>query len=346
MNILVTRTDRLGDVLLATPVLKQLCAKLPHAKITFLVQKQWMDVLRYGEKINLMVWDPQEPQDLFLQRLKQKTFDVALVLKDDRAVSWALKKAKIPIRIGPYSTLRSFFLFNRGLMQRRSRCLMHEAEYNVQLLTRLGIEQAVHPAATVPSLRSWIEISDQHSEQAVAWINSRNLLPKQYLCVHPGSSGSARYLKPSDLSRWVSRLVAETPYKLILTGSESEAALLNQIADEAKLPQEHIFGGASGTQPLGVLAALYRNAEGVVAHGTGPLHLAAATGTKVYAIFPPLFVLSEKRWGPLSAQRTVWTPPVRCPEKYRCRGERCDYFDCMEKFNLDEAVTTILGWKA
>jgi hypothetical protein len=64
------------------------------------------------------------------------------------------------------------------------------------------------------------------------------------------------------------------------------------------------------------------------------LHLAAAVGARVLAIFPPLYVLSEKRWGPLTNKRMTWLPAVNCPEKYKCRGPSCQFYDCMDRFEV------------
>jgi len=70
--------------------------------------------------------------------------------------------------------------------------------------------------------------------------------------------------------------------------------------------------------------------------------LAAAVGTPVLAIFPPIFVLSEKRWGPLIPRRSVWVPPgVACPALYRCIGEKCEYYDCMDRFRVSDAIARL-----
>ncbi|NDG84428.1 MAG: hypothetical protein EBX52_05235, partial [Proteobacteria bacterium] len=135
MRILVTRTDRLGDVLLATPVLRHLKETRPDAEIHFLVRKEWMPVLAYGDSVRLLEFDPGESPSVLSLRLRRIGFDEAYVLKDDRVVSRAVKKAGIPFRSGPYSSLRSFFCFNHGRLQRRSRCIMHEAEYNLDLVS-------------------------------------------------------------------------------------------------------------------------------------------------------------------------------------------------------------------
>ena len=341
-RILVTRTDRLGDVLLATPVLKRLREAFPHSKICFLVQPQWMSVLQYGNEIEMIEYRSDESSESLATRLKNQAFDSAIVLRDEAKVTRAIRLAGIPHRVGPYSTLRSFFSFNHGKFQRRSLCRMHEAEYNLDLLTRLGVEGCA-PAREASGLpRSWVAVSDDAEKRVMHWLSGQKLLSGNFIGFHPGSSGSARYLSREMIIGLLQALRAQGEH-VVLTGGPQEIALLRDLEQAASGHNQgsvRIFEGTDLTS-LDALAALYRHARVVVAHGTGPLHLAAAVGTPVFAVFPPLFVLSEKRWGPLTSKREVWIPDVSCPEKFRCRGEKCRYYDCMDRFEIQGALKKI-----
>lgn len=344
-KILVTRTDRLGDVLLATPVLKKIREFYPRAKLSFLVREEWAPVLQFGEGVELIIYRPNTSVKELADTLRGHKFDVAIVLRDEAVVSQAVRKADIPVRVGPYSTLRSLLTFNHGLLQRRSRCSKHEAEYNLELLSRIKIPVA-KPARVPEELpRSWIHYSTQVRGEVDQWLKAHNMLGVKFWCLHPGSSGSARYLQPGRMMELVyeclARLAPHEGAKLVITGGSHEESLLQEI--KSKAPDVVIFGGEKNLG-LAALAELYRRAETVIAHGTGPLHLAAAVDTRVLAIFPPLHVLSERRWGPLTAKRLTWVPAVECPEKYRCRGPKCKYYDCMDRFEvgatLDRLPTT------
>jgi heptosyltransferase-3 len=331
-RILVTRTDRLGDVLLATPVLSRIVEFYPQAQVSFLVQKPWLSILPSeltGQAVELIEYDPKSPGNELTALLKSKNFDVAIVLRDEKKITKAVRRAKIPVRVGPYSSLRSFFAFNAGILQKRSQCKMHEAEYNLELLTKIGINRGL-PARTASELpRSWIHLQENARQSVNNFLRAQDLTEKKYLCFHPGSSGSARYLSTAQMIEFTRVLLARG-HAVVLTGSEAEAPLLEEI--QAAASGARIFGGRE-PKPLSELAALYENAQGLIAHGTGPLHVAAATSTAVLAIFSPIFVLSEKRWGPLTPRRMTWLPPaVNCPAKFKCHGPKCRYYDCMSRF--------------
>jgi ADP-heptose:LPS heptosyltransferase len=326
-RILVTRTDRLGDVVLATPVIRRLRALHPEAQIDFLVRPEWAPVLRFPHPVRVRLYDPDLSASALARQFREERYDVAYVLRDEARVSVAVARSGIPLRVGPYSSLRSFFVFNRGVLQRRSRCLKHEAEYNLDLV---GGTDSGPP-------RAWVETSEQAKAKASAFLSGRGFQSKQYVVLHPGSSGSARYLKQELLHEFARRILSKG-IPLILSGGPAEEQLLREF--QAQVPGVCLLGGSTGPG-LDVLAEVLRGAKAVIAHGTGPLHLAAAVGTPVLAIFPPLFVLSEKRWGPLVDRRSVWMPPVDCPEKFRCAGSACPVYDCMDLFNVESALQTL-----
>jgi ADP-heptose:LPS heptosyltransferase len=332
-RILVTRTDRLGDVMLSTPVLRLLKQTHPDAELYFLVQKSWMPVLQYGEAVKLIVYDLNESVDELAAKLRAFQFKRAYVIRDEKKVSWAIWKAKIPERVGPYSTFRSFFLFNRGKFQRRSRCRMHEAEYNLELVA------PQIPAQTPADLpRSWVETSESARIAASAFLQSQNLQAKNFYVIHPGSSGSARYVKQEALHA-LARALVKRGDAVCISGGPREDAIIDEFVKavpQVKILAKEFAIGLDG------MAEVYRQAKVVIAHGTGPLHLAAAVGTPTFAIFSPIFVLSEKRWGPLISPRFVWTPPdVNCPAIYRCIGEKCAYYDCMDRFEVTDALARL-----
>jgi ADP-heptose:LPS heptosyltransferase len=293
-----------------------------------------MPILAFGESVHLIAYDPAITEEHLTSLLKNYQFDQAYVLKDEKTVSRAVKAAGIPLRFGPYSSLRSFFLFNEGRFQRRSRCLMHEAEYNLDLVT---LREPAGDLAGLP--KAWIQTAPGSRERALGFLQKTKLTGKAFIVIHPGSSGSARYVKIEKLHHLAQRLI-QKGHSVMISGGPIETEILSDF--KKKVPEVVLLSAGEGLE-LDGLAEVYRCARVVVAHGTGPLHLAAAVNVPVLAIFPPLFVLSETRWGPLCQKRSVWVPEVACPEKYRCRGARCQYFDCMDRFDVENAVQKIEG---
>jgi ADP-heptose:LPS heptosyltransferase len=94
-----------------------------------------------------------------------------------------------------------------------------------------------------------------------------------------------------------------------------------------------------GETTLKQLGALMERAELFVSNSTGPMHLAAAVGTRVLAFFPTLFGCRARRWGPWGEGHIVMEPPV--PECPRCEPEKCRYGDCMRMIAVEDAFGRI-----
>ena len=210
---------------------------------------------------------------------------------------------------------------------------MHESEYNLDLVV------PKIPAKEIDQLpRSWVQTSAEAKRLSLSFLKAQGLVEKSFVVIHPGSSGSARYVKQSTLHAVARRLLTKG-MPVVVSGGPGEDAILDQFLCE--VPGITILGKENAIG-LDGMAEVYGRAKAVIAHGTGPLHLAAAVGTPTVAIFSPIFVLSEKRWGPLVTPRFVWTPPgVKCPAIYRCIGEKCEYYDCMDRFTVSDALNAL-----
>jgi ADP-heptose:LPS heptosyltransferase len=86
---------------------------------------------------------------------------------------------------------------------------------------------------------------------------------------------------------------------------------------------------------LGQLAAVLSTAELVVSNSTGPLHLAAAVGSRVLGIYCPVEPCLPRRWGPYGPGHAWLMPDVPCCRK--CTGSRCRHWDCMESLTVERA---------
>uniref|UniRef100_UPI002FE2F29A glycosyltransferase family 9 protein n=1 Tax=Noviherbaspirillum sp. TaxID=1926288 RepID=UPI002FE2F29A len=119
--------------------------------------------------------------------------------------------------------------------------------------------------------------------------------PGSYVCVHPGARLPSRRWLPQRFAEVADRL-AESGFRVVLTGSHDERDVVRAVADAMHAPAINLCGGTS----LGGLAALIAQARLVVCNDTGISHIAAAVTT------PSVIVCCGSdpvRWAPLDAQR-------------------------------------------
>lgn len=347
-RILVVRPDRLGDVILSTPVFEVIKRHYPKAHLAVMVREPVAQLVRGNPFVDeVILYDPERRHWGFrgflrlVGDLRARRFRVAVVLQSHRRIAAAIFLANIRYRVGPLSKLHSYFFYNRGARQRRSHVEMHETDYNLQLLRRLGIR--------VGTRRIPLQVSYSQSvgEKARAWLIERGFVPGETLvAVHPGMGGSALNWPESHYVEFIHALLRDGR-RVLVTGGPSEVSLLNRIREALGSQRDKaIFYGSADPQvaPLGsveFLAGLFSCCNLVVAPSTGPLHLAVALGKPVVTFYPPIRVQSAIRWGPYLAdesQASILVPEVYCGQEFKCLGNLCNYFPCMKGLTVIEAL--------
>jgi len=348
LRILVVRPDRLGDVILSTPVFEVIKRHYPDSHLTLVVRDAVAPIVRGLPSIDeVMIYDPEKRHAGFrgflrlIEDVRKGNYRISVVLQGGMKIAAAMFFANIRYRVGPLSKIYSYFFYNRGVRQHRSQVEMHETDYNLQLLRRLGIRVS---SRRVP-LR--VSLADDRRAQARAWLLEKGWKPDQALVVvHPGMGGSALNWPESHYIEFVRTLLKEGR-QVLLTAGPAEVALLGRIGDAlGSLKEKAIF--YANTEPVGgvgatleFFAGLLSHASLVVAPSTGPLHLAVALDRPVLTFYPPIRVQSAIRWGPYlkdESQASVMVPDVYCGQDFKCLGNLCNYFPCMKSLTVTQAL--------
>jgi 3-deoxy-D-manno-octulosonic-acid transferase/heptosyltransferase-1 len=124
---------------------------------------------------------------------------------------------------------------------------------------------------------------------------------------------------------------------VVFSGGPGDAFTIDEIARQMKSPCRR-FDGCGGLRHL---AALCRRADVVVSTDTGPMHLAAAVGTPVVALFGPT---APNRTGPYGAVHTVLRHAVSCSPcfKRRCESTVVEEFGCMNGIEVSRVLDAIM----
>ncbi len=324
LKILISRTDRLGDVLLALPALAYVRRALPDAEIDFLCRMEVGDVIR-------PTLDALRIQTLFIpdgDKLKfVKKYKACLFLFWEERLCKGAFYSRIPIRMGIYSKPLSYLLLNSGIRQHRSLARKNEALYNLDLvrkfLAKLGVaeEFSIEEKITL----STDEMSKRRAEQLVAQLG---LTKSQYVVVHPGMGGSALNPSIENYIQIIEKLRADKEEVVLSMGPLALDQGMGKRIQE-KLADLKIIQG----QTLPVLREFFRLSRVVIAPSTGPLHLAHLSGAKTIGLFSPVLSHSQVRWAPWGGigESLTLAPQVPCPAKQDCLGQACTYFPCMDK---------------
>jgi ADP-heptose:LPS heptosyltransferase len=320
MKIIVSRTDRAGDLILTTPLFRELRKTFPDAELIAHVRKYTAPLLRSCPQVNQILIDDKYQTFIQLAKaFKKLNADIIIIVHPAAHVINAAYFAGIPARIGRASNIWQFML-NKRKHQKRSKNQQHEFCYNLDLLDEL-VKDIDY---SIPALKP----SKNDIELGRSYLNKAGLKNKKPVIIHPGHGGSAYNLPTAAYVRLASMLTEAGFFVAISLGPQEEK-LKSQFLEGCKHPPAFL----SKIPDLGILAGAYSQCQAFVGGSTGPMHLAASLGLTVVAFFPPVAAMTPVRWGPVCEKKLVLMPEVE-----ECKGKcnNCAFNSCMNKIDIDK----------
>ncbi len=292
-RIVVSRTDRIGDVVLSLPVFASLKQCFAGSELIALVSDYTSDVASSFHAIDeVAAYDPSESFLTTVRRFRQLRADAILFLFPRFRLAAAAFVARIPVRVGTAYRWYSF-LHNRKVYEHRKDSVKSEAEYNLSLAGALGCSAKVYDAK--------LEIDREALKGAKKFLVENGI--GRFIAVHPGSGGSAADWSRENFRRLCSGIVSTAGVKIVVTGSAQDSEIC-----------AFVCGGnagcinAAGAFSMREFIALLSLADSFVSNSTGPIHLAAAVGTHVVGLYPNNKPMTPVRWAPLTDRKVILTP--------------------------------------
>jgi ADP-heptose:LPS heptosyltransferase len=246
---------------------------------------------------------------------------MAVILNPHRAFHIAAFVAGIRYRVG--FDRKWGFLLTHKMKDKRSEGRMHEVDYNLKLLEAIGIrEEKIPPSITIDD-EAALYVRDLFKRSGITG-------DKKKIVIHPGSSNPAKLWPVDNFRDLAKKLATLGNVKIIVAGDESEKELCERIAVTADRSVLNLAGALNIKQ----LAALYREADLLITNDNGPMHMAAAAGTRVIAIFGRNIPgVSPIRWGPYGEGHIVFHKDPGCSP---CYDRKCPYdFKCLRATTPD-----------
>lgn len=332
-NILLVRTDRLGDVILSTPACTALKKRYPECRVTFLVRKETVPILECHPHVDeVLIAD--EPQFAgcrgffrLVAFLKKKKFDTIVLLHPTFRLGALAFLAGIPQRIGTGYRFYSI-LFTHRVFEHRKTVQFHEAEYNLRLLQAIGVNDA--------QVEFHYKLAENERRQSQSKLKELGIASEDRpVVLHVGSGGSARDWPPAHFASLADALHAEGLGPIVFTGGPREVDLVTSVIHRTQTKPLNLAGRLT----LKDLLVLFEKASVFVGNSTGPLHLAVMVGAPVVAFYPPILVCRPERWGPYGRRADVLMSQQQ--ECFRCRKTGEKYCACMAAISVQQALAKI-----
>jgi heptosyltransferase-3 len=292
-HFLINRIDNIGDVILTLPVCIYLKLLYPDIKITILARSYTKPIVDACPAIDFFIDYEQLillPEKEQIANIKARNIDVILHTFNKTTIAKLAKQAGIPIRIGNTSKNSHFIYCNKLIRLSRGNSHLHEAQQMFLFLHPLGLTHI----PTIGTISNYYkDFYKPHTELRAEL--SAYLKPEKFnLIVHTMSNGHGREWEMDKYAELIKALPLDQ-FNVIVTGSDKEAKVLNEWAKD--LPPSVI--NLSGKMTLPEFMTFIYKADGLLASGTGPLHMAAASGIHALGLFPVSKSINALRWAPL-----------------------------------------------
>lgn len=337
-TILVFQPDHLGDIVLSQPAIKLLRERYPLSRLIGVVGPWSLEIARVAWAVDDLVTvefpgfsrnsssDMLDPYRLLqneTKRLRRLHAGRAFVLRPD--AWWCAWLAAQTVsgdvvtsddnRMKPFAT-KTVEL--QASQHSTERAILIAAENDRGLSLKYS-----NSSLNIP-------------ESSVALEHARHLLgdvlDQPFLVLHPGSGARVKHW---PIMRW-RQLIQDYPDEyFVVTGTQSEQVLC-----------EHISRGLTnirniaGKTDIVTLIEIIRQAELIIGTDSGPMHLAAATGTKSIHLFGPSNSNIYRPWGDPQNHQVIsadWSCS-KCGDLSAIREEGCGCMLAIQASNVKRAV--------
>ncbi|QPJ65426.1 MAG: glycosyltransferase family 9 protein [Candidatus Nitrohelix vancouverensis] len=288
-SVLVVRPDRLGDVVLSTPVYVSLKRSFPDLKTTALVHKDYVPLLQNHPDIDrTLAYDPKRPWKIARQLRKQK-FDLSLTLNKSFSATASVLTllAGAHYRAG-YRHAQNAWLYDfHGEPDSEAR---HETQNNLELLKVLKA-----PALTEAPRLGFSEDERQAAQNRLEALTRQPGPPVALIKI--GSRVPQWGWSPDKFIEVANALVRENQAQLLFIVGPGEENMMRELSRKMEFEPQIL-----PLMSVRELAALMQFCDLLFCNHTGIMHLASAVQTPLAVIFKHGEI---KRWGPVNNRHVI-----------------------------------------
>jgi len=336
MNILIVKLSAIGDVIHTLPSLAAIRKLYPDAHITWVIEeasadliehhpyldriivsrrKRWIDDLKHGE-----IAKPVREMMNFTCELRSRSYDLVIDFHGlfKSAVLVALSAGKRKLGYDSLQELSGFFLNEKIPEDMNKHAVDRYLDFPRYLGTEVGEPEFLIPVTEANRSRA----EDLLRANAIA----RN---DRFVAVNPVALWETKLWQDEKFAWLCDRIIEELRVQVVFTGNSPKD--VEGIQSLMKFPSINL----GGTTTLKDLAYIYKLATLLITTDSGPMHLGAAMGVPVIALFGPT---DPKRTGPYGQGHTVIRKKLPCSP---CFLKKCDSMQCMHDITVEEVFQAV-----
>ena len=318
-RLLIRAPNWIGDVVLSLPAVRDLRRNFPAARLEVLARAWVADLYRAVPEIDAVRESRGHRADVAAIR---GAFDAAVLLPNSFGAALAVWRAGVEERWGYDTDGRGLLLTRRARVPAGIRG-RSQVYYYRAMLAGLGLDVSGSPDASLACPADW-------SARGMARLGDGG----PWLGLNPGAAfGAAKRWLPERFAAVAELVSRRTGTRVAIVGGPGERPLAEAIAGAMRAPVRVLCGETTLPELVGVLSQLRL----LVTNDSGPMHVAAALGVPLLAIFGST---DWRETAPVGERARVVREPVECAP---CLLRECPIdHRCMRRVTVDRVAEAAL----
>ncbi len=333
-SILIIKLSAIGDVVQSLPLLSVLRENFPSARIDWLVEEEASEIIKGHPAVNRVFISHRKSwqkkilkgteyssviQELFqfIKDIRSYKYDLVMDLQGlfKSGILTGLSRGKRKVGLAGAREGGWLFLNERPVVVDYQR---HAIDLYLKFAEYLGCH-----------FTSWngnIPVSQNNKESIDQVLGKNGNKKKPLVIINPMAKWKTKLWEAERFALLADRLQNDLSCEVIFTGSGHDRATIEGISSMMKKEPHNLAGRTS----LKDLAYLFTRSTVLVTTDTGPMHIAAAVGCPVVALFGPT---APWRTGPYGRGHRVVRAEMDCSP---CFKKKCDHMTCMKEIMVEE----------
>lgn len=327
-RVLILRRRYLGDVVLLGALIRNLRLHWPGAHIAVAVERPYAEILGLNRDVDETLLLPagvlQWPG--FVRRVRSARFTHLIDLDNTEGTAVLTRLSAAPTRVVLHHGTLPVKLPRAYTHPVHDPAERHEthtiSEYYLRALEPLGVPIATHEITLKPRDSDLVEL------RRFVGASARVLL------VHPGSRSAMRVWPADRFARVIDHVQDELDVQVVLTGGPSDQPIVDAIRQQVRT---HLLALPAPTT-IGRFAAVARLSHAVLCHDSGPMHVAAAVGTPVIALYGSQNAALFRPTGPRHTVLQPHLPCVTCVTPGECDPTDSYRNRCVQNITVERVI--------
>lgn len=336
-SILVIRFRYLGDMVVLSPLFRNLRHHFPDAHLAALADEAYTEILGHQPDLNEVIGLPRERTDegapwsrarewmRVFRDVRARKFDLVVDVNNTRTSHLLVRASRAPHRLGyePFDQQKSRQNYN--LWAKRFSGEDHFLDHYLEPIRALGLSVISRQPCLVPRAEDEEAIDRLLREHDV----------NEFVAIHPGARVGRRCWPPAHFARLIDQLENELHLRAVLVGGKPERARRDEILRMTQSSPIDLVERLS----IGQLLALSQRCRAFVGNDSGPMHIASAAGARVVALFGPG---DPKYWAPVGDGHQIIATECACGLNMK-QHTPCDDTgpQCLQRISVEQVLAAV-----